>query len=102
MTEQVELLEHHADADGGAFLGQRPRRQRLAVAAKTHAAAVNPNNAGVPAFEVDDTTKQRALARPSGEERLHDFAEPYGQVYAGQYGLGAVGLVEAADIDHGF
>ena len=29
MTEQVELLEHHADADAGALLGEGARRQRL-------------------------------------------------------------------------
>ena len=102
MAEQVELLEHHANADDGAFLGQRPRRQRLAVLAKTHAAATDLDDAGVPAFEVVDAAEQRALARSAGAEQRHDFAEPDGQVDTGQHGLSGVGLVEPADVDHHF
>ncbi len=80
MTEQVELLEHHADADDGAFFGQRARRQRLAVLVKAHAATADLDGAGVPTLEMVDAAKQRALARSAGAEQGDDLAKPHRQV----------------------
>ena len=41
MAEQVELLEHHADADTGTLGGDIPRRQRPAVVAKAETASTD-------------------------------------------------------------
>jgi len=45
MTEQIELLKHHADADHGALIGKVTRRKRLAVFPEAHAAAVDLDGA---------------------------------------------------------
>ncbi len=82
MTEQVELLEHHADADAGAFFGDGARRQRLAVVAKTEAAAADLDDAGIPAFEMVDAAQQRALARTARTEQRHDLADAHRQIDA--------------------
>ncbi len=99
MAEQVELLEHHADADAGALVGERARRQRLAVLAKAHAAAADLDDAGVPAFEMVDAAQQRALARAAGAEQRDDFADPHGEIDAGEHRLLGVGLVQSVDLD---
>ena len=66
MAEQVELLEHHADADAGALLGDGARRQRLAVVAKPDAAAADLD---VPASQPSRWLMQRSsvlLPEPLG------------------------------------
>jgi hypothetical protein len=63
MREQVELLEHHADARARAFIGEFTRAQASPIVAKTEAFSGNPDLAAVPLFKVIDTPEQGAFAR---------------------------------------
>ena len=100
VTEEIELLEHHADANGGAFVGHVTWRKRLAVLPKADAAAVDLDGPGVPALEMIDTSQQRALARPARAEQCNDFADTHRDIDAGENGLAVVSLVQSADVDH--
>src|SRR5216684_4096945 len=93
MAEQIELLEHHADADHGALIGQVTRRKRFAVFPKTHAAAADLDGSGIPALEMVDTSEQRALARPARAEQGNDFAIAHRHIDAGENRLAVIGLV---------
>src|SRR5258708_1963239 len=93
MTEHIELLKYHADADHGALIGKVTRRKRLAVFPEAHAAAADLDGSRVPALEMVDTSQQRALARPAWAEQCNDFANAHRHIDAGENGLAVVRLV---------
>ena len=99
MAEQIELLEHHADADLGAFVGECARRQRLAVVAEAQTSPADLDRAGLPAFEMVDTAKQRALAGTGGTEQRDHLADPHCQIDTGKYGLLVIALAQAFNVD---
>src|SRR6201996_4085825 len=55
MTEQVELLEHHAYADACALIGNIARAHRAAVFAIAEPAPAHVNLPRVPLLEMVDT-----------------------------------------------
>src|SRR5258708_25549369 len=100
MAEQIELLEHHANARARAFIGEIVRAQRPAVAAKTEALSADAYLARIPLLQMVDATKQRALARAARPEQRDDFAGADRQVEPVEHSLLAVGLAHPADL-HG-
>ena len=99
MAEQVELLEHHADADAGALIGDIARRQQPAVVAKAETASADAHRAGIPVLEMIDAAKQRALAGTARSQQRHDLADADGQIEPVEHGLRAVALAQILDLD---
>jgi hypothetical protein len=97
--EQIELLEHHADAHACPLIGDRAGRQQLAVVAKTEAAAADTHRASVPAFEMIDAAEQRALAGAAGPEQRDDLADAHRKIEAAKHLLRAVALGEVLGLD---
>ena len=54
---------------------------------KAEPAAADAHGAGIPAFEMVDAAKQRALARAARAEQRHDFADADRQVEAVEHRL---------------
>ena len=99
MAEQVELLKHHADADAGALVGDRARRQRLAVVAKPRR---RPPTRTMPESQFSRWLMQRSsvlLPEPLGPEQRHDLADPHRQIEPVEHGLRAVVLAQIAHLD---
>src|SRR5260370_32721000 len=95
VREQVELLEHHADARARAFICEFARAQTPAIVTKTEAFAGNPDLAAVPLFKVIDTPEQGAFARAARPQQRDDFSRTERQVEAFEYRL-ATGALEQA------
>ena len=99
VREEVELLEHHADAlaDGG----------KLALAAKKavfldrHMVAVDDEAAVLVHFEAVDAADQRGPARAAGTDHHHHLAARDGKVDALEDVVATVELVEVLHFDDG-
>ena len=100
VREQVELLEHHADALAHA---REPPRVALAVAAGARAdrLAVELDDAGVRQLHEVEAAQQRALARAGRAEDGDALALRDVEVDAAQHLVAAEALGEAADAGAG-
>ncbi len=99
MTEQVELLKHHADADAGTLIGDRVRRQRFPVVAMSETAAADTHHAGIPIFQMVDAAQKRTFARSAGSEQRDHLADPDRQIEPVKYGLRTVIFAQIGDLD---
>jgi hypothetical protein len=73
MTEQIELLKHHAHADVARSLAIS-RGESRCRRVKTKASGRRAHGSGIPVLQMVDAAKQRAFARPAGPAMRHDFA----------------------------
>src|ERR1700744_3818937 len=69
MAEQIEMLEHHADASTRTLIGDIGLRPRLTIESKTEALTADADFPRIPLLQVIDTAQQRAFARSARPEQ---------------------------------
>src|ERR1700756_1485050 len=99
MAEKIELLEHHADPDFGALIGELARRQFPAAVGETEAPAADPDRTVFPALQMVDAAEQRALAGAGGAEQRDHLADPHRHLDAIEHDLLVIALAQAFDAD---
>ncbi len=99
MAEQIEVLEDHADADGGPRGGDLARGQQASVRPDPKLASEDADGSIVPAFEAIDAAQKRALAGAARAEKGDDLADPDCEVQRRQDGTAVVGFRELVDLD---